>query len=113
MTPTIASSPSSARVFVARVLLADVHAVAARRGGQVGPVVHDEGDAPVLRDRAQPVRRAADIVVADVLEAQLDAGDVAGIQRNRQRLHEGCGLDPGRRDQIEPAARVVVQALPW
>ena len=73
-----------ARLGVGRVLLPDMHAVAAGRERQIGPVVHQEGDAARLRDRPQHVGGAADRVVVDVLQPQLHAGDVAGIERRGQ-----------------------------
>ena len=58
-----------------------MHAVAAQFGGQVGPVVEDEGGAMRLHDGAQAIDGAADLVVADMLQAQLERGDVAAVQR--------------------------------
>ncbi len=40
------------RLLVGGVLLPDMNAVASGLERQVGPVVHDEGDAALLRDRA-------------------------------------------------------------
>ena len=60
-------------------------AVAAGRGGEIGTVVQDEGDVARLGDRPQHVARAPDLVVARVLEAELHAGDVAGVERLRQQ----------------------------
>ena len=61
-------------------------AVAAQLGGEIGPVVHQEGDVARLRDRHQDFGGAADVVVRDVLQPQLQPGDVAGLERARQRV---------------------------
>ena len=54
---------------VRRVFFTDMHPVAIQLGGEIGPVVHDERDAPVLGDRFQDPRRAPDRVVVDLFEA--------------------------------------------
>ena len=48
-------------------------AIAAQFGGEIGPVIEDEGRAVALHDRAQRVAGAADFVIAGMLEAQLEA----------------------------------------
>ena len=48
----------AARLGIGHVLLADMDAVAIELGGEVGPVVHDEGDAALLHDRLQHRRGA-------------------------------------------------------
>ena len=60
-----------ARLGVGHVLFADMDAVAIELGGEVGPVVYDEGDAALLRDRLQNASGAADRRIVDVLQAQL------------------------------------------
>ena len=65
-------------------------------------------------------------MVVDVLHAQLDTGNIAGVQRGFERSGEGIYgkrvAESGRRDQIEPtaldapivfAAGVKGHALPW
>jgi len=54
------------------IFLPDMNAVTAQLGGQVGPVVQDKGGAVGLHDGAQGVHRAADLVIADMLQAQLE-----------------------------------------
>ncbi|MFX5668713.1 hypothetical protein ABTE14_20850, partial [Acinetobacter baumannii] len=52
----------------------------------------------------------ADRVVGDVLEAQLDAGDVASIQRRCQEIAKISGLKGSGRDAVEPAlSRLVLR----
>jgi hypothetical protein len=93
-------------------------AVAAQLDGEVGPVVHDEGDVAFLRDGPQHVGGAPDGVVVHVLQAKLKAGDIASLQRIRQRARERRRIERRRRDQVQAAAggnfRVpAAQALPW
>ena len=67
----------AARFGIRRVVLPDMHAVTAQFCGQVGTVVQDEGGVMGLHRRAQRVGGAADFIVADILQAQLEAGDIA------------------------------------
>jgi hypothetical protein len=80
-------------------------AVAIELGGEIRAVVHDEGDAAILRDRLQDSRGLADRVVVDVLEAQLQAGDVAAGERFFELLGETVGVERGRRYQVKPCRR--------
>ena len=83
------------RLGITGVLLADMDAVATGLGGDVGAVVDDEGDAASLGDRPQRVAGAADEVglggfigVAGRFQAQLHAGDVAGVEGFRHQARE-------------------------
>jgi hypothetical protein len=78
-----------------------MHAVAPRRQREVGTVVHEESDAALLRDGPERVGGAADRVVVGLLEAKLDRGDVAGIERARELSCEVCRGEARRRDEIE------------
>jgi len=80
-------------------------AVAIEFGGEVGPVVHDEGDAALLRDRLQNAGRVADRAILDLFQAQLQARDIAAGERFLQLLGKNVGIERGRRDQIEPGRR--------
>ena len=100
-----------ARVLITGVLLADMDAVATGVAGKVGPVVHNQIDAALARHRQQNFGLAAHRIIVDILEPQLHAGDIAGIQRHRQRIAERRRIDARRRNQIKAAA--VAQALPW
>ena len=108
-----------ARLGIGHVVLADMHPVASEFGGEVGAVVHDEGDAARLRDRLQDPGRAPHRVVVHILQAQLQAGDIAAGQRRRQFGREAVGVEGGRRDQVEPGRRPLVmvenarQSFPW
>src|SRR5260221_4731056 len=88
------------RLRIGGVLLADMHAVAIELGGEVRAVVHDEGDAEILCDRLQDARRAPDRVVVDILEAQLQAGDIAAGKRLFELPGKTVGVKGRRRDQV-------------
>jgi hypothetical protein len=83
-------------------------AVGAARGGDVGAVVDDEGGVARLHDRAQRVAGALQRVVVDVLETELDAGDVVGVERRGEPLTERLRIELRRRDEIEPTALVLL-----
>jgi hypothetical protein len=68
-----------------------------------GAVVHQEGGVALLRDRPQRVGGAADGIVVGAFEAQLHAGDVAGIERLGQGIDERRRLERRRGDEIEAA----------
>ena len=84
------------------VCLADVDAVAAVVGDEVGAVIEEEGDVAGLGDGAEGFDCAAPVVVVDVFEAELDGGDVARVERAGERVGEGfvggCGCY-----EIQPA----------
>src|SRR5439155_8578333 len=86
-----------ARLVIRRVLLADMHAVAAELGGKVGAVVHDEGDAALLRDRLQDLRGAPDRGIVDLLQPQLQAGDIAAGERFLEVPGKAIWVERGRR----------------
>jgi hypothetical protein len=96
-----------------------MHTVAFELGGEIRPIVHDEGDAVVLRDRLQDAGGAADRRIVDVLQAQLQARDIAAGERLCEILGKTVGVERGRRDQVEPGrrSRVIaaanVQSFPW
>ena len=92
------------RLGIAHVLLADMDAVAIELERQIGPVVHDEGDAALLADRPQRVGNAGDRAVVNAFEAQLEGRDIAAVQRGAQIGGEDRRmLDALRRDEIEAA----------
>jgi hypothetical protein len=95
----------AARLLVGCVLLADMHAVAIKFGGEIGAIVHDERDIAGLRDRLQDARGATDCVVLHILQAQLQAGDIAARERLVEFLRELVRVQGGRRDQIKPGRR--------
>src|SRR5580704_3910364 len=95
----------AARLGVGHILLADMDAVAIELGGEVGPIVHNEGDAALLRDRLQNAGGAADRVVLDLLQAQLQARNIAAGERFLQLPGKNVGVERGRRDQIKPGRR--------
>jgi hypothetical protein len=56
----------------------------------------------VLGDRLQDPGRPADSVVLDVLEPQLQTGDIAAVERRLKLAGESVGVERGWRDQVEP-----------
>jgi hypothetical protein len=83
-------------------------AVAIELAGEIGPVVHDEGDSARLRDRLQDAGCRPDRRIVAVFEAQLQAGDVAAGERLFELAGEAVGFKRGRRYQIEPRRRPLV-----
>ena len=93
-------------------------AVAIELGGEVGPVVHDKGDAALLGDRLQHRGGGADRLVVDILQAQLHAGDIAALEGGDELRRKSVRVERGRRDQVEPRRRPVIgieqdQSFPW
>jgi hypothetical protein len=82
-----------------------MHPVAVEFGGEIGAIVHDERDIARLGDRLQDARGAADRGVVDVLEAKLQAGDIAARERLVEFLRKLVGVEGGRRDQVKPGRR--------
>jgi hypothetical protein len=74
-------------------------------GGQIRPVVHDEGDPPLLSDRLQDAGGAPDCLVVDLLQAQLQARDIAAGERPFELLGKVVRVERGRRDQVKPGRR--------
>ena len=93
------------RLGIGHVLFADMHPVAVQLSRQIRPVVHDEGDAALLRDRLQDVGGAPDLLVFDILQPELQAGDIAAGERLVELLGETVGIERGRRDQVETRRR--------
>ena len=95
--------------LVGGVFLADMDPVGVQGEGEVRPVVHDKGDAAILRDRAEPAADFHDFFVRQVLQAQLQAGDVARVQRGRKILFESGQIGNRRRgDGVKPALGQIV-----
>jgi hypothetical protein len=69
-----------------------MHAVAVELHGEVGPVVHDEGDTALLADRPQGVGGARDGRVVHALQAQLEGRDIATVQRRPEFVGEDCRM---------------------
>jgi len=97
--------------FIIGVRLTDMNAVAAGIGGEIGPVVNEEGNIPVLASRPQNVDGTADGVVVGGFKAKLDAIDIARVQRFRQDIGERRRLKARRGNQVQPAG-VWDQPLP-
>ncbi len=92
----------AARLGAGHVVLADMHAVAIELHREIGPVVHEEGDAALLADRAQRVGGAGDRRIIDVLQAELEGRDIAAVERGAQLVGEDRRmLDALGRDEIE------------
>jgi hypothetical protein len=82
-----------------------MHPVAIELGRKIRPVVHDEGDAALLRDRQQDAGGAANRRIVDILQAQLQARDIAAGECLFELLGKVVGVERGRRDQIKPGRR--------
>ena len=82
-----------------------MHTVAIELGGKVGTIVHDERNIARLSDRLQNAGGAADRVIVDILQAQLQAGDIAARERLVKFPRELVGVEGGRRDQVKPGRR--------
>jgi hypothetical protein len=98
------------RLGIGGVVLADMDAVGAGRGGDGGIVVDDEGDVAVLDDGAEAPGGAQEGGLVDVLQAKLDAGHDAADERGGELAGEDLQIKLPRRqlvrrDQIEPAGR--------
>src|SRR4051794_14773565 len=84
-------SQQTTRLLIGGVLLADMHPVAIELGGKVGTIVHNERDITRLGNRLQNAGGAADRVVLQILEPQLQTGDIAASQRLVEFLRELVG----------------------
>jgi hypothetical protein len=82
-----------------------MHPVAIELGRKIRPVVHDKGDAALLRDRQEDAGGTADRRIVDILEAQLQARDIAAGECLVKVLRKVVGVKGGRRDQIKPGRR--------
>ena len=81
-------------------------AIAAHLSREVGPVVQQEGNVALNRQRAQALTGAPYLIVAGVFQAQLYAGDIARIEHLGQLPGEGVEIKARRRNQIEAAGGV-------
>jgi hypothetical protein len=79
-------------------------AIAAGLGGKVRAVVHQDGDVALLGDRPQDLGGAANFIVGGVFKPQLQAGDVARVERCGKGIAERRRIERRRRDQVKPAA---------
>ena len=80
-----------------------MHAIGAKAPGEVRTVIQDEGNASVLRNPEKGSARLQDLVIADVLQAQLQAGDIAAAKRLAKCIAE-ARVELGRRDEVKTAA---------
>ncbi|MNI75085.1 hypothetical protein D3C73_1312110 [compost metagenome] len=88
------------------VLLAHMHAVAARGARQIRTVVQDQSHVVRLADRLQPGDGGPDLLVRGLLQADLQGGAVARRQGGLQIGGESVQIrDGGRGDQVQPARR--------
>tara|TARA_B100000676_G_C17935429_1_gene763284 strand:- start:669 stop:965 length:297 start_codon:yes stop_codon:yes gene_type:complete len=83
-----------------------MHAVASQLRGEIGAIVHNEGDIAVLGHPAQDFGRPSNTVVGYVFQPKLDAGHVSAVERRGERVRKRCRtarVECRRRDQIELA----------
>lgn len=90
--------------------LADMDAVRLQRLRQVRPVVDDERRAGAQHDGHENAAGGEDGVVRHILQPQLDAGDIAALQRVLQDRGEHRRVKRRRRDEVEPAAVFVAHS---
>ena len=89
-----------ARLGDRAVVLADVHAVGAGRGDEVGPIVEDEQRASDLAPLARDGGSGEDLLVGRVLAAQLEDVDAAA-QRGREHGLQRAPAGRGVADQVQ------------
>jgi hypothetical protein len=82
-----------------------MHPVAIELRREIRPVVHDEGDAALLRDRLKHAGRTPDFIIRDVLQPKLDASDIATAERFLEVPPKTIEVERGRRDQVKPGRR--------
>jgi len=80
-----------------------VNAIASRLGGEVGAIVHQNRHAAGLGNRDQDLGHPPDLIIVDVLQADLQASHVVGIDGCGERLGEGRQFDARWRHEIEAA----------
>ena len=97
-----ASARASRGVAVA---LAEMHAVGAEPLGQADAVVDDERDVGVGADALQRLGQPRQLVLVDVLDAQLERRDRPARERGPQPVGKGAA-DVLRADQVELARLV-------
>src|SRR5579883_137978 len=100
-----AQAQNASRLLIARILLADMDAVAAGGEREIGPIIHEEGDVALLGNRPQRIGRTTNRIVIGALETKLDARDVSRIKRLRKSVREGRGLEGRRCDEIKAGLR--------
>lgn len=107
----LVEAQNPARVLVGGVFLADMNAVGVQSQRQIGPVIDDEGHAALLRDGAEAAAHFEHLVVGHILQAQLQAGDVARVQSGDQGLFEFRQIGDGRRrNGVKPANGLIVHS---
>jgi hypothetical protein len=82
-----------------------MHAIAIELGGKVRTIVHNERDIARLGNGLQNTGGVTDRVVVHILQAQLQASDIAARERRFEVLGELVGVEGGRRDQVKPGRR--------
>src|SRR6516164_2051131 len=93
------------RLGIRHVLFPDMQAVAVELDGEIGAIIHDERNTAILRNRFQDPRSPTYRVVVDLLQAQLQASNVAAGERVFELLGKPVRVERGRRDQVEPCRR--------
>ena len=96
----------AARFGVIAIGLAEMRAIAAELGSESSIVIQQKRDIPRGRNGHQDFRRALDLVFTGVLQAQLQAGNIAGIERCGERIAKDRGIQSLRGDEVKPAESV-------
>jgi hypothetical protein len=100
------ATDSTPRAIAGGIRLSNMNPVTAGLKGEIGAVIEQEGNAATLGLRSQKVDGPTNDLIGLILEAQLHARHIAGIQCTSQKLGKsGKIYDVGRRYQIKAAGR--------
>jgi hypothetical protein len=91
---------------VVAIPLAKMRAIAAELCRKRCIIIQQKRHTPRCRDGHESIRGTRNFVFCRILQAQLQAGDIAGIKRSSQGIAKTKGIKPLRRDEIEPAGSV-------
>ena len=79
-----------------------MHAIRAEPLGEAHAVVDDEGDARVRADALQRLRQPRELMLRNVLHAELERRDDVILRDGSQPIREGAAHVLGR-DEVQPA----------
>lgn len=91
---------------VVAISLPEMGAIAAKLDGKSSIVIQQKRYIPRSGDGHQGFRGARDVIIACVLETQLQASDIAGIKRCRKRIAKDQRVKPLGCNEIEPTGLV-------
>jgi len=91
---------------VIAIRLTEMRAITSKLCCKRSIVIQQERDISRGGDGHKDVCGARDLVFAGVLEAQLQAGDIAGIERRGQGIAKAQRIEPLRGDEVKPAGGI-------